>query len=173
MMKKLLALLFVSLIFAGCAAKNLGTSNFERVYPLKGETLVIVVKGHDAMNGFLAKTAQIMGQSFSGGYGINALVYTEPTELTLSESSLADFARNNRARFILVKTFKSISLYNSAVSSFDEELALFSIMDGKIIWKATIKYDAPMAMGRGHAAKASRDKTIEMLKKDGFINNGF
>ena len=137
-MKKLLSVLFVAFLLAGCSITNIGQSNFEKVYALKGETVVVMATD----------------------------------EVTLSESPLAEFAKQNHAKYVLIKTFAKIGLYGNAIDTFNEELALLSIAERKIVWKATIKYEAYNRIGKTHAANGSINKTIELLQKDGFIAGG-
>ncbi len=164
--------LFIALFFVGCSVTNVGQSNFEKVYALKGETVVVTAVGNSQLRDFANKVADMMASSLGGTYGVNAVAFHETDEVTLSESPLAAFAKQNHAKYVLVKTFTKISLYGNAIDTFEEELALLSIVEKKIVWKAMIKYEAYNRIGKGHAATGSVNKTIELLQKDGFISGG-
>ena len=171
-MKKLISVLFVVLLLAGCSITNIGQSNFEKVYALKGETVVVTASANSTLRDFANKVADMMASSLGGTYGVNAIAFHETDEVTLSESPLADFAKQNHAKYILVKTFTKIGLYGNAIDTFDEELALLSLAERKVVWKATIKYEAYNRIGKGHAATGSVNKTMELLQKDGFVLGG-
>lgn len=171
-MKKLLAILLVAFFFVGCSITNVGQSNFEKVYALKGETVVVMASANSSLRDFANKVADMMASSLGGTYGVNAIAFHETDEVTLSESPLAEFAKQNNAKYVLIKTFTKIGLYGNAIDTFNEELALLSIAERKIVWKATIKYEAYNRIGKGHAANGSINKTAELLQKDGFIAGG-
>jgi hypothetical protein len=171
-MKKLISVLFVVFLLAGCSITNIGQSNFEKVYALKGETVVVTASANSTLRDFANKVADMMVSSLGGTYGVNAIAFHETDEVTLSESPLADFAKQNHAKYILVKTFTKIGLYGNAIDTFDEELALLSLAERKVVWKATIKYEAYNRIGKGHAATGSVNKTMELLQKDGFVLGG-
>ena len=171
-MKKLISVLFVVFLLAGCSITNIGQSNFEKVYALKGETVVVTASANSTLRDFANKVADMMASSLGGTYGVNAIAFHETDEVTLSESPLADFAKQNHAKYILVRKFTKIGLYGNAIDTFDEELALLSLAERKIVWKATIKYEAYNRIGKGHAATGSVNKTMELLQKDGFVLGG-
>lgn len=171
-MKNLIVAFLVSFLFVGCSITNIGQSNFEKVYALKGETVVVAASGNSQMRDFTNKVSDMMASALGGTYGINAVSFHETDEVTLTESPLAQFAKQNKAKYILLKTFTRISLYGNAIDEFDETLNLLSLEERKIVWKATIKYQAYNRIGKGHAANGSINKTIELLQKDGFVAGG-
>lgn len=171
-MKNLIVAILASFLFEGCSIKNVGQSNFEKVYALKGETVVVMASANSSLRDFANKVADMMASSLGGTYGVNAIAFHETDEVTLSESPLAEFAKQNNAKYVLIKTFTKIGLYGNAIDTFNEELALLSIAERKIVWKATIKYEAYNRIGKGHAANGSINKTAELLQKDGFIAGG-
>ena len=102
--------------------------------------------------------------------GVNAVAYVKNEEsVALSDNPVVDFAREKNAKYILVQNFSNVKLLNSALSEFNEELAIIKVEGNTPIWKATIDFQNPMAMGFGPGVKGAVNKTVEMLKTDGFI----
>jgi hypothetical protein len=171
-MKNLIVAILASFLFVGCSIKNVGQSNFEKVYALKGETVVVTSTANSQLRDYANKVSDMMASALSGTYGVNAVAFHETDEVTLTESPLAQFAKQNKAKYILLKAFTRVSLYGNAIDEFDESLELLSLVDRKVVWKATIKYEAYNRIGKTHAANGSINKTIELLQKDGFIAGG-
>ena len=60
-MKKLISVLFVVFLLAGCSITNIGQSNFEKVYALKGETVVVMATANSTLRDFANKVADMTG----------------------------------------------------------------------------------------------------------------
>lgn len=171
MMKKVILFLLVAVSFAmmGCAPTAKGSSNFDTAYPLKGESVVIVTSSHKDVINFANKVSTHLAATLTK-QGVNAVAYVKNEEsVALSDNPVVDFAREKNAKYILVQNFSNVKLLNSALSEFNEELAIIKVEGNTPIWKATIDFQNPMAMGFGPGVKGAVNKTVEMLKTDGFI----
>ena len=168
-MKKLITLLFAALLLCSCAPAIQKMSNFDKAYPLKGKTVVVVSESHKEVTDFANSVATSVADDLNA-HGVTAKAYVqEKSSLTLSEIPGSDFANEQHAEFLLVQTFTKVNIYNAALSSFEEELVLFSIEEKKPVWKGSISWNNPMPMGNGPGVTAARQSTMEMLVADGFV----
>ena len=168
-MKKLITLLFAALLLCSCAPAIQKMSNFDKAYPLKGKTIVVVSESHKEVTDFANSVTTSVADDLNA-HGVTAKAYVqEKSSLSLSESPVADFAKDQHAEFILIQNFTKVNIYNAALSSFEEELVLFSIAEKKPVWKGSINWNNPMPMGNGPGVTAARQSAMEMLIADGFV----
>ena len=168
-MKKLITLLFAAFLLCSCAPAIQKMSNFDKAYPLKGKTVVVVSESHKEVSDFANSVTTTMTDTLNT-HGIVAKAFVQDkSSLSLSESPVADFAKEQQAEFLLVQNFTKVNLYNAALSSFEEELVLYSIEEKKPVWKASISWNNPMPLGNGPGVTAARQSAMELLIADGFV----
>jgi hypothetical protein len=168
-MKKLITLLFAAFLLCSCAPAIQKMSNFDKAYPLKGKTVVVVSESHKEVSDFANSVTTTMTDTLNT-HGVVAKAFVQDkSSLSLSESPVADFAKEQQAEFLLVQNFTKVNLYNAALSSFEEELVLYSIEEKKPIWKASISWNNPMPLGNGPGVTAARQSAMELLIADGFV----
>jgi hypothetical protein len=144
-------------------------SNFDKAYPLKGKTVVVVSESHKEVSDFANSVTTTMTDTLNT-HGVVAKAFVQDkSSLSLSESPVADFAKEQQAEFLLVQNFTKVNLYNAALSSFEEELVLYSIEEKKPVWKASISWNNPMPLGNGPGVTAARQSAMELLIADGFV----
>lgn len=168
-MKKLIMLLFAAFLLCSCAPAIQKMSNFDKAYPLKGKTVVVVSESHKEVSDFANSVTTTMTDTLNT-HGVVAKAFVQDkSSLSLSESPVADFAKEQQAEFLLVQNFTKVNLYNAALSSFEEELVLYSIEEKKPVWKASISWNNPMPLGNGPGVTAARQSAMELLIADGFV----
>ena len=168
-MKKLVLLALTAFLLCSCAPAIQKMSNFDKAYPLKGKTVVVVSESHKEVTDFANSVTTTLADTLNK-HGVTAKPYVqEKSSLSLSESPVADFAKEQHAEFLLVQTFTKVNIYNAALSSFEEELVLFSIEEKKPVWKGSITWNNPMPIGNGPGVTAARVTTMELLTADGFV----
>lgn len=168
-MKKLITLLFAAFLLCSCAPAIQKMSNFDKAYPLKGKTIVVVSESHKEVSDFANSVTTTMTDTLNT-HGVVAKAFVQDkSSLSLSESPVADFAKEQQAEFLLVQNFTKVNLYNAALSSFEEELVLYSIEEKKPVWKASISWNNPMPLGNGPGVTAARQSAMELLIADGFV----
>lgn len=168
-MKKLVLLALAALLLCSCAPTIQKMSNFDKAYPLKGKTVVVVSESHKEVTDFANSVTTSVADTLKV-HGVEAKPYVqEKSSLSLSESPVADFAKEQNADFILVQNFAKVNIYNAALESFDEELVLFSVAEKKPVWKGSINWNTPMPLGNGPGVTAARVTTMELLTADGFV----
>lgn len=168
-MKKLISLLFAAFLLCSCAPAIQKMSNFDKAYPLKGKTVVVVSESHKEVSDFANSVTTTMTDTLNT-HGVVAKAFVQDkNSLSLSESPVADFAKEQQAEFLLVQNFTKVNLYNAALSSFEEELVLYSIEEKKPVWKASISWNNPMPLGNGPGVTAARQSAMELLIADGFV----
>jgi hypothetical protein len=168
-MKKLISLLFAAFLLCSCAPAIQKMSNFDKAYPLKGKTVVVVSESHKEVSDFANSVTTTMTDTLNT-HGVVAKAFVQDkSSLSLSESPVADFAKEQQAEFLLVQNFTKVNLYNAALSSFEEELVLYSIEEKKPVWKASISWNNPMPLGNGPGVTAARQSAMELLIADGFV----
>jgi hypothetical protein len=168
-MKKLITLLFAAFLLCSCAPAIQKMSNFDKAYPLKGKTVVVVSESHKEVSDFANSVTTTMTDTLNT-HGVVAKAFVQAkSSLSLSESPVADFAKEQQAEFLLVQNFTKVNLYNAALSSFEEELVLYSIEEKKPVWKASISWNNPMPLGNGPGVTAARQSAMELLIADGFV----
>ncbi|PWJ67747.1 hypothetical protein SAMN05720473_101624 [Fibrobacter sp. UWB15] len=168
-MKKLITLLFAAFLLCSCAPAIQKMSNFDKAYPLKGKTVVVVSESHKEVSDFANSVTTTMTDTLNT-HGVVAKAFVQDkSSLSLSESPVADFAKEQQAEFLLVQNFTKVNLYNAALSSFEEELVLYSIEEKKPVWKASISWNNPMPLGNGPGVTAARQSAMELLIADGFV----
>ena len=168
-MKKLITLLFAALLLCSCAPAIQKMSNFDKAYPLKGKTVVVVSESHKEVTDFANSVTSSVADTLNV-HGVVAKPFLqEKSSLSLSESPVADYAKEQHAEFLLVQNFTKVNIYNAALSSFEEELVLYSIEEKKPVWKASITWNNPMPLGNGPGVIAARQSAMEMLTADGFV----
>ena len=168
-MKMLVLLAIAALMLCSCAPAIQKMSNFDKAYPLKGKTIVVVSESHKEVTDFANSVTSSMADTLNI-HGVVAKPYLqEKNALSLSESPVADFAQEQHAEFILIQNFTKVNIYNAALSSFEEELVLFSISEKKPVWKGSISWNNPMPIGNGPGVIAARQSAMEMLTADGFV----
>lgn len=168
-MKRLVLLALAAFLLCSCAPAIQKMSNFDKAYPLKGKTVVVVSESHKEVTDFANSVTTTLADTLNK-HGVTAKPYVqEKSSLSLSESPVADFAKEQHAEFLLVQTFTKVNIYNAALSSFEEELVLFSIEEKKPVWKGSITWNNPMPIGNGPGVTAARVTTMELLTADGFV----
>ena len=168
-MKKLILLAIAALLLCSCAPAIQKMSNFDKVYPLKGKTVVVVSESHKEVTDFANKVTSSMTDSLNV-HGVTAKAFVQQkSSLSLSESPVADFAKEQNANYLLVQTFTKVNIYNAALSSFEEELVLFSIEEKKPVWKGSVTWENPMPIGNGPGITAACQSAMELLTTDGFV----
>ncbi|MCF0223414.1 MAG: hypothetical protein HUK20_04030 [Fibrobacter sp.] len=173
-MKKLIA--FIALMgvcfcmLTGCAGGAQGTSAFQQVSPLKGQKVALMVQSPDKEADYIVDVATENLVDSLKSAGVEVLLYKSSGALSLSdENPVVAFAAENQAKFILIKQFTKIGLYNAAVDKFEASAALYETESKKQIWRAAITYSTSMPFGYGPPMIASVSKTMELLVKDGFL----
>ena len=156
-------------MLTGCAGGVQGISSFQQVSPLKGQNVVLAVSGPKEFDYIVEYATNAMADSLKA-VGVEVLVYKAEDKLSLSdENPVVAFAAERQAKFILVKHYSKIGLYNAALDSFEEDDSLYELDSRKQIWRAAITYSSSMPFGYGPALNSSASKTIELLVKDGFL----
>lgn len=168
-MKKILALLSLALLIIGCAPAAKSMSNFNQVYPLKGESVVVATNAHKDYIDFANEVSDSVSANLNAR-SVSAITYKASANgLELSNNPVMDFAKENNAKYILSQTFTTLKIYNAALEQYDEEMALYSVEEQKIVWKGTTTWNNPMPMGLGAGIRASKDEVIRLLTTDGFL----
>lgn len=168
-MKKILALLSLALLFVGCAPSAKSMSNFNQVYPLKGETVVVATSAHKDYIDFANEVSDSVTANMSVR-SVNAVTYKASANgLDLSDNPVLDFAKENNAKYILSQTFTTLKILNAALESYEEEMALISVEEKKVVWKGTTSWSNPMPMGLSAGIRSAKDEVVRLLTTDGFL----
>ena len=168
-MKKLVLLALAALLLCSCAPAIQKMSNFDKVHPLQGKTVVVVSESHKQVADFANQVATTVADSMKV-HGVEAKAFVQDkSSLSLSENPVVDYAKEQNADYLLVQNFTKVNLYNAALDSFEEELVLYSIEEKKPVWKGSVTWNNPMPLGNGPGITAARQATMELLTTDGCV----
>lgn len=172
MRRALIVLTFVAFVFSlmGCAISTQVMSNYDTPVLLNGKRIVLTGAANKQATNVRDVVIKVGVNRFAL-QDVSVAGFYPPKSLTLSEHPEVDFAKENKADYLLFFNLTHLYYTGGSFSSMDALCVLFDVKTGKPVWKADIECHPQGLSSGAHSKiiKALVDGVITQLTTDGFL----